>query len=277
MSLVQRGSAEDKARQAAPAIPMDGLAERDMLMIGIGFLRRGQADRRESEVRDLIRLQGIKDSGIYRKWLSEEGVDGGGHPWETFCRLSGWGSRKNADTRLAALSEFGAETMRLISDSGIPTTGIKALLASPAEVRAEIEAREKVSPDDMRQILDHIERAHERADRERAAREKERKRADKAEGDLAKTKDRLIKAQQDARDAAAELKVERDKKKIVAVEEVKRVWVEIREHWQRVRELLGVVDPNADRQAAAEFVGELDKLEVAIGDQRQALTEEIAG
>ena len=273
-ALVQRGSREDDARKGTPE---DGLTERDRLMFGIGFLRRGQEDRGESEVRDLVRLQQVKDSGIYRDALKAEGVEGEGRPWDIYCRLAGWGNRHNANTRLAALREFGAETMRLITESGMATTSVKALLASPEEVRAEIESREKVSPDDMRGILDHIDHAHGRADRERTRADKERKRADKAERDAAKAKDKLIEARQDARDAQAELRVERDKKKIVAQEDVKRTWREVWENWERIKDLVGLLDVGTCRTAAAEAAGEFEKFREAVLEEQVRLQEEILG
>ena len=274
MSLVQRNGGEAKDAEVFGA----GLSPRDLAVLEMGALVYADGELKRNEVEFLLRVQSMKVRGEYARIVPPEARRDGEGPWDALCRVFGI-RRKTLDERLRALRELGEGAMRAIVAAGLPHVGIKALLAAPGDLKAELRGKGEngsLTADDLRGILDHVDAAHDRAERAQARAEKEKKRAEKAETEAAKAKDKLIEARQDARDARAELTVERDKKKIVAVEEVKRVWTEVWEHWRRIQELLGMINTNADRQAAAEVHGEFDKFGVAVSEECLRLQEEIA-
>ena len=278
--------AETVPAESAAVAEGEGLAfmgdvpEACQVLMAAGALQAGKARRERWEIEDLILLGRIKESGGYVQALELAGLDTNGRAWDTYCRLIGW-REKTLNEKLAALREFGVEVMRSIAAARIPHVGIKALLDAPGELREELRVkRGALTTEDLRSVLDRVEAAHARADRERARAEQKQAELDKTSKELDKTKDKLIEAQQDARDAGARLKVIEQQKKVTNAREIARMMDGARKDIENACGKIGLVNVNADdnvRASAAEFVGELQKIEEEIHDLRVSLQREILG
>ena len=255
-------------RKAAAREPV--AAPRDVTLMRAGGLLLAGARRQRDEMEDLTLIAQIKETGEYKQIVAEQGVDG--EPWEAFCRLLGR-DRKSVDTSLKIMRQLGAPTLALARQAGLPDVGLRALLAAPEDVQAEL--REGgMTPGDLRALAEHLRAAHERADKERERAVAAANEAADLKARLEKRNHTLAKTTEDLRDAQAELKLLKSGHKVTELAEVEKRLVVAKRALDQAQNAIGQVDWMGHRQAAAMMQSEVVKFVAALQDMEATLREE---
>jgi len=226
-----------------------------------GFLLRGEVDRRESEVQDALRIQGLLDSGEYLQIVEsfDASNDSGGRaekvePRRRFFQLVGWSQNKHIDI-LKSVPALGEETVRRCRTIGIGHRSIRLLAESPKELREQakmLASQDGVTKDMLEAVL---EKATELAESKCRAEEKAKtaeRAAEKAEAKAQKRADALEELRQDMKDRDTRIALLEKGARITNPPEAERLTTEAIKHIKQAMNILAKVDPNAAAELSSQ-------------------------